>query len=75
MYKRGELYNKNLTQYKRYLKVNYGQQRTLLLNEKITTVLIRLILYKKIRVFLVETGMLNQSEVKYFCLRAKMNFL
>ena len=48
---------------------------SLLLNEKITTILNNFHVFKKIRSSLAETGMIHHLEVKSFCRRAKSNFL
>ena len=48
---------------------------TILLNEKITTILNNIHCLKKIRVSQAEAGMTHQLEVKSFCRKAKSNFL
>ena len=48
---------------------------SLLLNEKITTILNNIHVFKKIRSSLAETGMIHYLEVKYFCQREKTTFL
>ena len=48
---------------------------SLLLNEKITTILNNIHAFKKIRSTLAETGMIQHLEVKSFCRRAKSKFL
>ena len=48
---------------------------TLLPNEKITTILNNIHVFKKIRSSLAETGMIHHLEVKSFCRRAKSIFL
>ena len=48
---------------------------TLLLNEKITTILNNIHCLKKIRVSPAKAGMTHQLEVKSFCRKAKSNFL
>ena len=48
---------------------------TLLLNEKITTILNNIHVFKKIRESPAETGLIHHLEVKSFCKRAKSKFL
>ena len=48
---------------------------TVLLNEKITTILNNILAFKKIRESPAETGLIHHLEVKYFCQRAKSKFL
>ena len=47
---------------------------SLLLNEKITTILNNIHVFKKIRSSLAETGMIHYLEVKSFCQREKVHF-
>ena len=47
---------------------------TVLLNEKITTILNNIHAFKKIRESPAETGLIHHLEVKYFCQRAKVSF-
>ena len=47
---------------------------SLLLNEKISTILNNIHVFKKIRSSLAETGMIHYLEVKSFCQREKVHF-